>query len=355
MKCVLLLSLVALCYSVPLSTVSPAVNFGDDGTITIIGAGGRKAVVSRADKSKNVEILLTTPLGFQKLVKADEEKNIGTIKVQDPTTENWNEEVQRYRNIVRPKYFGGASEYDILCEIFRGCQGVLDPTTLGNILIKLEYNVESGNLDPNVYEILRACLENNAAKLERLYSEQDDITPSQVNYYQRSPLLRYLWNKKTAEQEKPYNAWYGTTQEIPQQYRISYGQQQQYQQQLTEPQQQLIQSQAYRSLPWYRVEKPQQWMGPQQYPYEQQRPSLNQYLAKLQLAQVSPWSREFQEQQRPSLDQYLAKLLLAQVLPWNQYQTVQTFPKGNIWQGNMTPLQWRQRDYSLNTPVLPIA
>ncbi|KAG5867957.1 hypothetical protein JTB14_002690 [Gonioctena quinquepunctata] len=423
MKCVLLLSLVALCYSVPLTPVSPIIDFGVDGTITITGVDGRKAVISSADESKNVEVLLTTPLGFKKLVKVDEEKNIGTIKVQDPTIGNWNQDdVQRYGGIFRPEYVSSKSQYDILEEIFRGCQSVVDPTTLENVLIKLEYYLESGALEPYVYQILKFCLEDNIPSLEKLFLEQGDITTRQINEYQMLPLLRYFLNKKT-EQERPYGSWYEITpasvivQENPQLFRNSYGQQLQYQQQLIEPQQQLTPSQVYGSLPWNQVEEPQQWVGPQQYTYEQQRPSLDQYLAKLQLAQVLPWSMEFQEQQRPSLDQYLAKLQLTQVLPWNRqfqeqqqyygsqqaqplqlpqsyqqltplelpqelyepyeqqigvlqedgtqrgqsfpwnrYQVDQTYyPKENIWQRKMTPLQWRQRDYSLNTPFAPIA
>ncbi|KAG5867956.1 hypothetical protein JTB14_002689 [Gonioctena quinquepunctata] len=413
MKCVLLLSLVALCYSVPLTPVSPTVNFGDDGTITIIGVDGRKAVVSRADKSKNVEILLTTPQGFKKLVKVDEEKSIRTINVQGPTAENWNgdEEIQKYGNILRRKSLSGKSEYDILEEIFGGRQGILDSTTIENVLNELKLYVASGELDPYFYEILESSLENNPATLERLNLEQGDVTPRQVDYYQRLPLLQYYWNKKAAEQQRPVGAGYGNEYGIGpisgevqgplyrsynpyvyslQQLRDSLAQKQEAQQQyqeLIQPQQQLIQSQLNRNLPWNQEEK--QWVEPQQYSYGQQRPSLDQYLAQRQLAQAVPWSRISQQPQQyygsqivpqalqlsqryqqltPSglglYEPYEQQIGIAQedvtqrgqASPWNRNQIYQTyFPKENIWQRYATPMQLRQQEYSLNVPVVPIA
>ncbi|KAG5880251.1 hypothetical protein JTB14_027318 [Gonioctena quinquepunctata] len=356
MKFVLLLSLVALCYSLPTTPWRPKVDIWEDGTISITGVDGRKVVFSRIigiPGPKNVEIFVSDPNGSMKPIKVDRENNLSTV-----------EDTQRYKRSSKESK-KGKSQADILSEVFEGYEGIVDEKSFVKILNKIESYVKSGDLDPSIFEVLKNTFEESyGTKPEVLYYDQDEDRSMPVGYSQKLAFLKKVLETKPYLQQLPYAAWYGTKQpatkifqepgytgvhpylyrsaplasedriseEIPLQYRELYVQEtpaQAIQQQWEYLPYQYGQSQVSQRLPWYQALKPRQWMV---YPYAQPQ---KQYLYEQELTQPQKMNLYGQDWVLPKQQMDLS---------WNKLQEQQSQ------QMNLYGQDWLQQKLQMNLP-----
>ncbi|KAG5898541.1 hypothetical protein JTB14_012440 [Gonioctena quinquepunctata] len=371
MKCVLLLSLVALCYSLPTIPGRSSVNFEEDGTISVIGADGRKVVISRAIGNpgpKNLEIRVSDPNGSTKTIKVDRENNLSTV-----------DDTQRYKRSSKESK-KGKSQADILAEIFEGYQGVVDEKTFVKILNKIQNYIKSGDLDPSIYEVLKNTL-----------GEYYDTTPEgldssmPVGNSQQLALLKEYLKEKSSEQQWPYATWYGVKQPVTKlsqepgnnvlpylyrtvplasgineeypQYRDIYGQetpmQHKYQQWESLPYQ-YLQSQVSQRLPWDQALRLQQWLDYQPYvqsqkqvlaqPQQKKLYGQDWVLPKRQIDLLWNKLQEQQSQQMNLLGRDWPQQKQQMDLPWNKAQEQQQV--WNLPQEQPAQQQWTEQQYT---------
>ncbi|CAH1183314.1 unnamed protein product [Phaedon cochleariae] len=137
MKCIILFSLVALCYSLPMTIrKGKHINLDEDGTITIIGSQDKTVVISRAEGStgqRNVEIFMEDKTVPVKKIWFKEQSMEGDSEIQKAMTEK-----------------------DILVEIFKKYQGDINDDTYEDILEQIRHFVKTDQVDVNVLNILKS-------------------------------------------------------------------------------------------------------------------------------------------------------------------------------------------------------
>nr|XP_023022548.1 uncharacterized protein LOC111510828 [Leptinotarsa decemlineata] len=343
MKC-LLFCLITFCYAISAAPTLPNIHFGEDGTITVTRADGKKVVFPSSlgsDGYKNIGIEL-----------ADHVDQTNTIKHKPKFGESGGARYKRSSISITPEESKkGRSESEILHEIFKDYQGAVDPKSYEKVLKQIEEYVKSGDLDLSIYEILKTFAQNDVSNHED-YSGQDRSIYNPSIGYNQKPVhpqnylnevveKQQLWNddsygKQFSLESSQAPIWHGNAQwqfyepnvESFQQYRQSFGPfqnkpiqgGQQYVQQNFLPsfdqyQQQLSQQQIYQPL--QSLYQPQlQLYQPQQY-FAQIQDQWNspQFILKQQRAQnpVFLW-----DQQLPFTQQQEAQF--QQVLPQNQRQ-----------------------------------
>ncbi|CAH1116673.1 unnamed protein product [Phaedon cochleariae] len=136
MKCAfILLTLLAFCYSSPVGG-GRKISIGEDGSIKILGQYGRWVIISKNSQNhgKNIEIAVGSPSGVFEKIYLDVENNSKSVDAGE----------ERPRNAA-----------DIIYGIFQQYQGVVDDQSYNNLLLKVHSYVQSGDLSPSVYNILR--------------------------------------------------------------------------------------------------------------------------------------------------------------------------------------------------------
>ncbi|CAH1100499.1 unnamed protein product [Psylliodes chrysocephalus] len=142
MKVLVLLALVALCYSSPLTAQKRVTVIGDD--ITIVGNHGSEIVISKSviDPTK-VNIILKSQNGITKKIQVDETANIKNV--------NFNIlDARFFKNIPKEQI----TQADILTHIFREYQGLVDEPTYQILLGKIQALVQQGYLHEAILESL---------------------------------------------------------------------------------------------------------------------------------------------------------------------------------------------------------
>ncbi|KAG5868201.1 hypothetical protein JTB14_024755 [Gonioctena quinquepunctata] len=174
MKCLILFSVIAVCYSVPLSFGDRKVTIDDRGTITVTGTNGRKLVISKISDghgSRNVRISAEDPSGFKqnlKIFHADQEKEYNNLDPIEQLLKKWKvensaeSESQSDESIENNigRSHRGKSQADILAKIFEQHQGVVDDESFEEILDQVDENVRSGQLDNSIHKVLKAFGQN---------------------------------------------------------------------------------------------------------------------------------------------------------------------------------------------------
>ncbi|KAG5871706.1 hypothetical protein JTB14_031234 [Gonioctena quinquepunctata] len=177
MKCVLLFSLFALCYSSPLTYGDKRVNIDDDGTITLTGSDGRKMVLTTFSDglgTEAIEITVKDAFGSKRTVKVfhTEQAWISRRNPIEQLLKGWQEDEDETQsdesdgNVIRG-FRTGTSGANILADIFGRHQGVVDDDAFQEILQHVAVHVQSGELDNSILEVLKAFGENKISFSKR--------------------------------------------------------------------------------------------------------------------------------------------------------------------------------------------
>nr|XP_023022546.1 glutenin, high molecular weight subunit 12-like [Leptinotarsa decemlineata] len=209
MKCVLLFCFIAFCYAVPTVPTLPNVQFGEDGTITITGADGKKVVISKSagsDGQKNVEITLPDPLGTTKSIKINQDYNQKTVNIEDSSGGRYKRSSVSKTSKETKK---GKSEAEILDEIFKDYQGAVDLKSYEKVLKEIDSYVKSGDLDSSIYEVLKGFAQYDALNPEGYPGQNKIGYTSALGYSPRLVSLQNYLNKVIGEQQSLNGGWYG--------------------------------------------------------------------------------------------------------------------------------------------------
>lgn len=167
MKCLLLLTFVALSCAAPFYSTSKSVNIGDDGTIFITAANGKRVVISKIvgnPDEKFIDISVEGPYVPTKRIRIDEPGTEKTVDVQNGPYSGrfnglyWDDDMREKRS---PKVMTtkdskkSKSQTDLLNTIFKEYEGTVDDKSYETLLKKVSEYVVSGELDPSVYDVLK--------------------------------------------------------------------------------------------------------------------------------------------------------------------------------------------------------
>ncbi|CAG9865235.1 unnamed protein product [Phyllotreta striolata] len=145
MKVLVVLSLVALCYSTPL-TANRHVTVGEDGTITVTGIQGRELNIYQSIVNPGkLDIIFKSPFGIARKIQIDEmTNNIENVP--------FNFLDARFAHNLPKEVITQAS---ILAHIFRQYEGIVDEPTYLVLLEKVETLVRHGYVHQAVLEALK--------------------------------------------------------------------------------------------------------------------------------------------------------------------------------------------------------
>ncbi|KAG5871711.1 hypothetical protein JTB14_031239 [Gonioctena quinquepunctata] len=185
MKCVILFSVFALCYSTPLIFENEIVNIDDDGTITVTGTNGRKMVIAKVSNEVGPDIIklsVEDPFTSKKIMKivnvgqSKESTRIGSIErllkkwkgvgTQSDESNESDESHESSENVMTRSH-RVQSGTDVLTEIFGQHQGVVGDDTFQEILKSVDELVRSGELDNSIYEVLKEFVKNTPISIRR--------------------------------------------------------------------------------------------------------------------------------------------------------------------------------------------
>ncbi|CAH1100498.1 unnamed protein product [Psylliodes chrysocephalus] len=144
MKVLVILSLVALCYSTPIA-VHKRVTIEEDGTITIKGTHGSELDIYKSviDPTK-LNIIIKSQLGVARKIQIDNKADIKDV--------NFNSlDARFFKNIPRDKI----TQDNILVHIFREYEGLVDEPTYKILLDRIETLVKEGFLHEAILEALK--------------------------------------------------------------------------------------------------------------------------------------------------------------------------------------------------------
>lgn len=168
MKCFLLLTVVAFSCALPYyGGSSKSINIGEDGTIVITGANGKRVVISKAVGNTNekfIDISVETPNSLPKRIRINEQGTDKTVDVQngpyngrlngqyweDGLRETRSPKVRTTKDTKKSK-----SQSDLLNTIFKDYEGVVDEKSYESLVKKVNAYVESGELDSSVSDVLK--------------------------------------------------------------------------------------------------------------------------------------------------------------------------------------------------------
>lgn len=154
MKFLLLASFVLFCTA---STVyrSRNISVNDDGNIVITSPTGRRVVISRElgpSGQKNIDIAISGPnIPTKRIQVNDNNLEEGVIggNPQWSSLDSLGEESRLKRGS-----FKGKSQGDVLSEILKEYQGVVDETQYEKLLTRINKAVRKGEISPQVYDLL---------------------------------------------------------------------------------------------------------------------------------------------------------------------------------------------------------
>lgn len=213
MKCVILLSLVALCYSLPTTYGPPGknINISDDGTITISTVDGKKVVISKAigTADRFIDVSVEGPNVIPKRIQIDSQstgKSVNVASGDNQFAAQYGYYVDtKERDKRSPKVAAkepvNKTQGAILTEIFTDYQGVVDNKSYIKLLGKVSDYVESGQLDPSIYDVLAYLNEQRQQEQQ----EQIDTSTNPAKTWRQamweSWVLNYL--RSRAVQQNP--------------------------------------------------------------------------------------------------------------------------------------------------------
>nr|ABQ65713.1 encapsulation-relating protein variant a [Anoplophora glabripennis] len=162
MKCILLLSFVALCYSFPHgydnTFGNPSgrnININEDGTIVITGANGKRITITKdigTSGQKNVDISVSGPNMPTKRIQINDQNKL-SITGQDEYGSESDESLRDKRSSKDSKKQRGQG--DTLTKILAAYQGDVDQTSYQQLLNEVNAAVQAGQLSSSVYDILQ--------------------------------------------------------------------------------------------------------------------------------------------------------------------------------------------------------
>nr|AGY54953.1 encapsulation-relating protein [Monochamus alternatus] len=161
MKCILLLTFVALCYSYP-SGYDTAyggsgrnININEDGTIVITGANGKRISITKdigSSGQKNIDISVSGPNIPTKRIQINEQNKLNIIGQGE-----YSDESEEYRDKRSSKDSKKQrSQGDTLTKILSSYHGDIDQTSYQQLLNEVNAAVQTGQLSPSVYEVLQS-------------------------------------------------------------------------------------------------------------------------------------------------------------------------------------------------------
>lgn len=215
MRCLLLLSLIALSYALPYYGGSKTINIGDDGTIVITGANGKRVTISKAvgiNDEKFIDISVEGPNLPPKKIRIDEQGTDKTVSVQNGpysgqfNGQYWEDDMREKRS---PKVATATTtkdskktktQADLLSTIFKEYEGLVDEKSYDALLKKVNGYVEAGELDSSITDVLTYMHDQKA--IQEQGSTATGVQPSGINkvpvfHSDISSLVKdYIWNNK---------------------------------------------------------------------------------------------------------------------------------------------------------------
>lgn len=166
MKCFILLTFVALCYSYPYGYETGYgyrsgrnININEDGTIVITGANGKKITITKGmgtSGQKNVDISVSGPGIPTKRIQINEQNKLsvtghGEIGDSREYSDDFLRDKRSSKDSRKQKNQG-----DTLTKILAVYQGDVDQDTYQQLLDDVNIAVQEGQLSPSVYNVLQS-------------------------------------------------------------------------------------------------------------------------------------------------------------------------------------------------------
>lgn len=201
MKCLLVLTFIALSYSFPFIGNSKTINIGDDGTIEITAANGKRVVISKGignTDDKFIDISVEGPNFPAKKIRVNEQGADKTVNIQSGpysgqfNGQYWDDEWRDKRSpkVATTKDSKDAkdtkdakdgkkskSQADLLYSIFKKYEGAADDVTYQSVLKKVQDYVDAGELDSSIYDVLQYLHDQ---KVQEQTSTDTAVQPSSV-------------------------------------------------------------------------------------------------------------------------------------------------------------------------------
>lgn len=213
MKCFLLLTLVALSCALPYyGGGSKSINIGEDGTIVITGANGKRVVISKAvgnTDEKFIDISVESPNLPPKRIRIDEQGTDKTVDVQNGpyngqfNGQYWEDELREKRTpkVATTKDTKKTkTQADLLYSVFKDYEGVVDEKSYESLMKKVNGYVEAGELDSSVNDVLKYLHDQKVT--EEQSSTDTSVQTSGANkvplvHSDISSIVRdYIWTTK---------------------------------------------------------------------------------------------------------------------------------------------------------------
>lgn len=207
MKCFLLLIFVAFSCALPFNSGSKSVNIGEDGTIVITGANGKRVVISKAigtTDEKFIDISVEGPNLPPKRIRINEQGTDKTVSVQngpysgqynglywdDDLREKRSPKVATSKDSKKPK-----SQADLLYTIFKEYEGTVDEKSYESLLKKVNGYVETGDLDSSVYDVLKYMHDQKVIQEQDIDNGPQPVVVNKVPISQ-SDISSIIWANK---------------------------------------------------------------------------------------------------------------------------------------------------------------
>lgn len=223
MKCLIVLTLVAFSCAYPYYGASKSINIGEDGTIEITGANGKRVVISKAvgnEDDKFIDISVEGPNMPPKKIRINELGTDKTVNVQNGpysgqfNGQYWDDEWREKRSpkVATTKDSKDTkdtkeakdskktkSQADLLYSIFKKYEGAVDELSYQSVLKKVDEYVEAGELDSSIHDVLQYLHDQ---KLQEQTTTETSVQPTDatkvpVFHTDISSMIKdYIWTNK---------------------------------------------------------------------------------------------------------------------------------------------------------------